>query len=308
MDNIDHTFDKFPNVLDASTLEKAARCLRKVYWSNIRNKADPATNPHLNAGGAYAMALFTFRKLYFEECKTFVEARALAVIELTKAYGTYDPPKDKSHKAWINVVYAFIFYLEYYPPSSDAIKPYKINDKACLEFSFAIPLPINHPDTGQPLLYGGRSDMLGEDPTGVVYVEDDKTTGAMGPKWHEQWLMRGQFTGYIWAAKIYGYPVNGGIIRGVSIQKTQNKHLQMPIFRSQWEIDRWYETMLDTVQMMVDAYKAKKWPANGAVNNVCTMYGTCPYMTLCRTREPEKAMGNYIDYHWSPVKEANEDV
>ena len=48
-----------------------------------------------------------------------------------------------------------------------------------------------------------------------------KRQRQLGDSWARQWELRGQFTGYCWAAREAGIDVNGVLVRGVSILKTK---------------------------------------------------------------------------------------
>jgi hypothetical protein len=300
----------FPEVIDSSMLSNFAGCPRLGYYAHIRNIVPAGVNPHLNAGGAYAKALQVFRVEYYQHGKNFESARAAGFLALTREYGAFDPNEPEKNKSWINVVFAYIFYLVYFNPREDAIKPIiNPNASAAVEFSFAVPLPLNHPETGNPLIFGGRADMIAEY-NGMTLLLDDKTTSQMGPKWADQWAMRGQFTGYAWASREYGMNAAGMIVRGVSIQSTQNKYLQHIEFTPEWRINRWYDGMISQVEYMRQAYfhlvagrGTKAYPTFGEFNGRCSHYSGCSYKTLCTSNDPETWIpAQFIDHKWSPLR------
>ena len=70
------------------------------------------------------------------------------------------------------------FYFEEYPLDGDSIKPYKFEDgRTGIEFTFGIPIPINHPDSGDPIVLAGRFDLLGYY-NDLLAVVDEKTTAV----------------------------------------------------------------------------------------------------------------------------------
>jgi hypothetical protein len=168
-----------------------------------------------------------------------------------------------------------------------------------IECTFALPLEIRHPQTGDPMLYAGRFDMLAER-EGVLFVVDEKTTSQLGDSWSSKWDLRGQITGYIWAAKQFGIPVAGAIIRGVSILKTQYGHAEASVVRSQWEIDRWYEQLNIKLQRMIDAWKSGVFTYS--LGDACESYGGCGYKTLCTVPDPEPYIPvHYERIQWNPL-------
>ena len=144
-----------------------------------------------------------------------------------------------------------------WPLGDDYLVPWQpdanVEDRG-IEFSFAIPIPIAHPQTGQPLFYTGRFDMLAVDRRGVIWAEDDKTASQLGAQWGKQWTLDLQFTGYVWAARQYDVPVYGAAVRGISILKTMYGHAEQMVARPPFLVDRWYQEMLGDVQRMIDIW------------------------------------------------------
>lgn len=300
----------FPEVVDSSIIQTAVQCRRKGYYSSIRNIIPSEINVHLNAGGAYAKGLQVFRTEYYENKRSLEDARALGAVALIKYYGTFEAPARQSAKQWDNILHAYLSYIEQYNPEFDLLKPHSVDGKYFIEFSFAIPLPVKHPDTGNPIIYGGRSDMIGVMYDTDLYVMDDKTTGQLGDKWADQWKMRGQFTGYTWAGRTYGLDIKGAIIRGTSIQKTQTKHIQSFEYRPAWMVDQWYEEMVMNLERMVVGYGQLKnesspryaFPKDGQFNDHCATYGGCRYRVLCTSPTPEQWVPVNFQYHkWNPL-------
>jgi len=288
----------FPDVVDFSILSSFASCRRKGFWSHIRCLTTE-TSVHLHAGAAYASALKELRHAYYTDKVDLDTAIRRGFVALTKAYGSYDPPLDAA-KSWLNMVHSFLAYVRYYPLDTDLYVPHEIGGKKCIEFSFAIPLPILHPITKQPLIFAGRADMIATDGTSLMLV-DDKTTGQMGATWPEQWQMRGQFPGYLWAAQQYGFHCHGVLVRGVSIQKTQTKHLQVPVHFAQWQIDRWYEDLIQRTQHYIWCHENNFWPVDGEFNNKCADYGGCAFRLLCTSPDPESWTSKFIVHRWNPL-------
>lgn len=196
---------------------------------------------------------------------------------------------------------AFDYYFVQWDLGTDTLKPYMPKGKPAVEFSFALPIPgVNHPTTGDPMLYVGRFDMLGEMPGGALFVVDDKTTKALGPTWSQQWDLRAQFTGYCWAAREYGHDVQGAIIRGISILKRSNGHAQAITYRPQWKVDLWLDQLIHDVKTMISMWESGRWSLN--LDASCTLYGGCPYKALCDVPNPEHWIaGNFEVRVWDPL-------
>ena len=171
--------------------------------------------------------------------------------------------------------------------------------KRAIEFSFAEPLPFNHPVTGNPILYTGRTDLIAEF-AGGNYVVDEKTTSSLGASWPRQWEMRSQFTGYNWAARRAGIKTAGTIIRGVSILKTKYDTMQVITNRADWEIDRWLEQVVRDLTRMQQCWESGWW--DFALDGACTEYGGCPFVAVCKSPNPDQWLETYFEQRvWDPL-------
>lgn len=302
-----------PAYVDSTMMDTMSSCQAKGFWSGVMHLRHGQKSTDLIAGGAYAKGLEVFRRAYYEQEYEFDPAVEAAVLATIVEYGDHElPPDSKKAKTWDRTVTALLSYLREWDPRMDKLKPTGI------EFSFAIPLPINHPVTGDPLLYTGRCDMIGER-DGIRYVVDDKTTGAFSATWAESWRIRGQFSGYCWAAREYGYDVKGAVVRGTAIQKTQIKHLEIITPRTPSQIERWYTNMLATLRwnMAFHGEALNQWAMGKPIRDVsnvyiknygsvCSQYGNCAYLSLCAIDDPEDWLPSYQRYVWNPLGEKPE--
>ena len=297
--SINYSLGTFPEIIDYSTLSKLSTCRRQGFWGSIR-ALQVDTNIHLHAGGAYAEGLKALRNAFYVEKLSQDAALRKAFIALTKKYGDFNPGDQA--KSWINMIHSLLAYTRYYPLETDLYKPYESGGKHFIEFSFAIPLPVKPPTTGNPIIFAGRADMICTDGSSLM-LADDKTTGQMREKWPEKWQMRAQFPGYLWAAEQYGHHCHGVLVRGVSIQKTQTKHLQVPVHFARWQIDRWYEDMIQRLQHYIWCFQNNFWPVDGEFNEACTAYSGCPYKILCTSPDPETWVpGRFVVHRWNPLE------
>jgi hypothetical protein len=210
---------------------------------------------------------------------------------LVAAYGDFECPAD-SAKSLERTLGALQFYFERYPLGADGMVPITFaSGRRGIEFSFATPLPnVAHPVTGDPILYTGRADMLAHYLDGI-YVVDEKTTSALGASWSRQWEMRGQFTGYQWAAREAGIDTAGSVVRGVSILKTKYDTLEAITYRTSWEIDRWLEQTERDIRRMIQCWQDGWWDYD--MGEACGSYGGCSLTSICKSQDPAA---------WLPVR------
>lgn len=291
----------FPEVLDSSILLTAS-CPIKFFYQYCLNLAPVSKSIHLHAGGAFAHAVETVRKEFYLNQKPLDAALYNGWRALINYWGDYeDVPTEGSgsYKDFINVSAALFDYFRNYNPETDYIQPFRKHDGApAVEFTFSIPLPILHPDTGNPLIYAGRCDMIGEY-QGTVCGVDEKTSYSFNSDWSKSFSMRGQFLGYTWAINQFGIPVNMFIVRGIAIQQKSIKHLEAILTYPNWQIERWYKEMLFKVTHLTKCWKEKDFPLN--YGNECNAYGGCPMIDLCQSQNPQNWIETFEIRKWNPL-------
>ncbi len=296
----------FPPAIDSTMVAAFRSCPAKFHREYILNYKAATPSVHLHAGAAFARGLEVTRKAFFESSHAAEDSIAYGMQALLEAYGDFECPID-SAKSLNRMAGAFEFYFSQYPLESDPATPIKLpNGTRAIEFSFAEPLPLSHPDTGDPLIYCGRSDMVA-DFAGGRYIFDDKTATQLGASWARQWEMRSQFSGYCWAAKQAGIPVNGVLVRGVSILKTKYDTLQAITSRAEWELDRWYEQTCRDIQRMIDSYLSGEWDFN--LDHSCAEYSGCPFLQACKSPDPQPWLDTYfVKRIWDPLLREERDA
>jgi len=276
-------------------------CHRKQELTYMQHWKPKTESIHLVAGKAYAAGLERARRSFYEGGFDPEVCLAHGTVALLREFGTAEVPED-SAKTPQRMCEALDFYFEQYPLVSEKAIPHKFGDRLGIEFSFAEPIDVRHPETGNPILYCGRSDMICDFAVGI-YIEDDKKASELGPSWGRQWDLRSQFTGYTWGAK-YGVlklPVSGVLVRGVSILKTKFGTQQAITNRAPWEIDRWYEGLVKEVEVMVQCWEEGYWHYN--LDHSCAEYGGCQFTTIYNSATPEKWLPMYFDKRkWDPLK------
>lgn len=289
----------FPHTVDSTMMAAFRSCPQKMFRTYLQHWKPKEESVHLVAGGAFAAGVEKARRAFYEQGQSADDSYAIGLQALIKHYGDFECPAD-SAKSLERMCGALEFYFENYPLGNDGMTPIKFSSgRNGIEFSFAEPLPFNHPVTGSPILYTGRADAIMEFCNGV-YVVDEKTTSSLGASWSRQWEMRGQFTGYNWAARQAGIKTAGSIVRGVSILKTKYDTQQAITYRADFEIDRWLEQTVRDLERM-----QRMWESNWfdyALDSACGEYGGCSLQRICKSPDPDTWLPMYFTQRvWDPL-------
>ena len=296
----------FPHTFDSTILSTFRACPQKFFWQYMQHWKSRSPSVHLIAGGAFASGIEAARNAFYVDGLSAVDAEALGLQALLKHYGNFID-ESGSAKSPERMAGALEFYFSQYPLGADGANPITLaNGRRGIEFSFAEPLNILHPVTGDPILYTGRSDMIAERAEGI-YIYDEKTTSSLGASWGRQWEMRSQFTGYVWAAAKQGIKTNGAIVRGVSILKTKYDTLEVSTYRGQHELDRWEHQTLRDIARAIAMWKEDYWDSN--LDGACNDYGGCAFTQVCKSREPTDWLPiNFEQRVWDPLARAETTV
>jgi hypothetical protein len=289
----------FPHTVDSTIMGTMRSCSQKGFLQYVRHWKPIAQSVHLVAGGAFASGIEAARLAFYVEGANAEDAEAAGMSALVRHYGDFECPSD-SAKSLERMLGALEFYFCNYPLGADGANPITLaSGRRGIEFSFAEPLSVNHPVTGMPILYTGRSDMIAER-AGGIYIYDEKTTSSLGASWGRQWEMRSQFTGYAWAAHKQGIKTAGAIIRGVSILKTKYDTVEVPTYRSQYEIERWEEQLNRDVERMIQQWKEGYWDYN--LDGGCNEYGGCSFTRVCKSSDPQSWLPMQFQQRvWDPL-------
>lgn len=168
--------------------------------------------------------------------------------------------------------------------------------------------------------YTGKIDRVFEH-QGLYYVEDHKTTSALGQTYFRQFDPSNQMMGYVHiASMLTGLPIAGVRINAHGVLKTQNKFERQTIHFSPERIKEWAENYNVRVREVdaSHAILAAEADEEGAVSNdtlvrafpqnfsACAgKYGQCPYSDICTTVPRLRAKVIDIDYEenaWNPLK------
>lgn len=289
----------FPKVVDSTILAAFRSCPRKfeLEFLNSWRPAEPSV--HLHAGGAYAHGLEAARRAFFEHGESPSVAKAIGIKALLEFYGSFECPED-SAKSATRMAGALEFYLDRYPLETDQALPIFLpGGQRGIEFSFNEPLSVVHPETGDPLIYAGRMDMI-VDYQNLILGEDDKTTSSLGASWASQWDLRSQFTGYTWGALQHGIKMDGFLIRGVSILKNRYDTQQALTYRPQWQIDRWLHQVESDLERMKSMWSSGAFDYN--LDHACAEFGGCVFRRVCLMQDPTPLLQQQFQRRaWDPV-------
>lgn len=291
----------FPAVLDSTIIAAFRSCPQKMFLEFVQHHKPKEPSVHLHAGGAYAAGQEAVRRAYYIRGESADVALEDGIAALLKHYGSFDCPDD-SAKSASRTAGALEFYYSRYPLGVDTAVPVELpGGGRGIEFSFAEPLlELSHPETGDPLLYCGRMDMICKK-DGLVLIEDDKTASQLGASWPRQWDLRSQFTGYKWGAeKAAGLHIDGTLVRGVSILKTKYDTMEAITYRPDWQVERWYSQLLRDIRRMIACWEEGYWDYN--LDHACTEYGGCLFRSVCLAKDPAQILEQlYSRRRWDPL-------
>lgn len=304
-----------PPFIDSTMMSTFRACPRKFYHEFCLGLRPTTYSIDLHAGGCFSAALETFRTAFWSDGLDVPTATGRALLRFEQEWGSFVPHKETA-KTKENMWGAVESYIHQYPPRTDKIQPYMFEKRPSVEFSFAIPLePIAdsmefdcpdvsqkgfplHPVTGEPWIYCGRADLLGEE-GGRIAILDEKTAGRLESNWADKWKLRSQYLGYNWALQHGGIRCNTTITRGIIITKTLIRHVEDIKQYPQFLIERWHEQLRRDLWRLTRSWQEGYFDFN--LNETCTAYNHCQFMDLCSSHKPEQWYSTYEVRHWNPL-------
>lgn len=298
-----------PTVLDSTMRSCLRSCPQKYFKEFVLGLRPAALSVDLHAGSCFASALERIRKSIFGESRMDLNGALLSAYpHFLQEWGDFTSFKD-TPKTQTNVWAAVESYFDQYPPLSDSVQPYSHEGVPTYEFTFAIPLNPSdgfepHPVTGDPWLYGGRFDMLGAYHSRPC-VLDEKTTTSIGAAWYDQWQLRGQFIGYVWACQQLGINLDTVVCRGVGILKTKISHAEAVKQYSDFIIERWLNEVRKDTHLLARLWRDYLSAGSSAFDfnlaDACSSYGGCPFKDLCASSNEEIYYSQYAVRRWNPT-------
>lgn len=267
----------FPATISPSKLKDFKQCSKLFEYKYVIKRLAVGKAVDLVAGGAFAKGLEVARRQFFEHGRSHDDAIAIGLGYLMAAYGNQEDISDWEKKPFLRVASAYEAYFERFDMRADPVRPHLFEGKYGIEFNFAIPLDVKHPETGDPIILRGRADMIGELGKGL-YIVDEKSTLYLGDKWSSKWDLDGQFACYSWAAQQWGFDVRGAIIRGIAFRKAGNADFAEAIIPIEpWKVERWYEQTIRDIERAIQAWKEGYF--GYALGYPCER---CEYQDICR--------------------------
>jgi len=297
---MNHLNAVFPSLIDSTMRNDFASCEQKFNYARIFGLASKGGSVHLIAGGAFAKGCEVIRRKFYQEGLDEMEAILEGVLAAWIEYGSFDPGDRYVNKSPERVAYALVEYFTEYPLATDKIQPYyQANGEPAIEFEFSFPLETRHPLTGDPLLYGGRFDLVGEYMSSL-WVVDEKTATRLGPQWLKSFTLRGQLLGYCFAARSFDLPVNGFIIRGISFLRDYYGHAEVIEVVPDYRLEQWREQVEVDASKMVDAWNRGRY--SWSFGEACNAYGGCPFLNLCDKQNWTEWWQQFYDIdYWNPL-------
>ena len=298
------TRPEFPSVIDNSMIKAFRSCAKKFEGEYIQHWKSKSPSVHLHAGKSFASGLEAARIAFYLEGKSAPESVGAGIARLLHDYGDFECPDD-SAKSALRMAGALEYYFSVYPLGQDTAIPLTLaGGKRAIEFSFLEPINYKHPTTGDPILFSGRFDMAAEFAGGRFGV-DEKTTSSLGKSWTGQWELDPQPTAYTWGAASGGLPLDGFLVRGISILKTKYDHAQCVTYRPAWRLDRWYAQVLRDLSRMEMMWREGFFDWNEG--HACNDYGGCTFQTVCQAKDPSPWLAmNFEQRRWNPVTREEE--
>jgi len=298
----------FPLVWDSSMLATLKACSRKFQLEYHQGWRPQTPNVHLHAGKAFAAGIEAARVAFYQDGADPETAVALGLGVLLSEYGDFECPAD-SPKSAERMAGALEFYFDRYPLGQDGCAPITLsNGKRGIEINFVEPLPLQHPTTGEPLLYSGRLDMAAHFAGGVFSV-DEKTTSSLGATWSRQWDLRSQFIGYNWGLeRAAGIKTTGTVVRGISILKTKYDTQEAILYHPEYRIQQWLQTTVNTIKRaMVEWQEKGNTPWEFNFDHACGEYGGCIFRNVCMSQDEGPWLEGYFQrLRWNPITREEE--
>lgn len=303
---------------DSTTLTLGQECLRKYELGFLQGWQARGVSPHLFFGGIYATALEHYYK-HVANGMSSEDALIEVVWEALKSTWEYAYEEDgitiKTNSAgakigapWMsthnlktreNLIRTIVWYIDEFGPDDTFTTVILPSGKPAVEYSFKLEI-----DDGNFLC--GHIDRLvqyGDH----VYVTDQKTTGStITPSFFDGFKPSTQMSLYTFAGKaIYDMPVKGVVIDGAQIAVGFSRFMRGFTFRTDSELDEWYEGILADIDRIQQATMDRKFPMNPTA---CGNYLGCQFRSVC-SKSPEvrerflKADFVKRKEPWNPLKE-----
>lgn len=304
-----------PRAIDNTALAAYDECERKYYYGMVlHRRRKGAERPPLVYGTAWHKALEAHYKTN-GDLNAVMEGAAKA----WKDHGIAD-----DHRTYHRLISAYEAYVSLYGlPEAEARgwgKTVGYPENPVIELAIEIWWPgALHP-------YTGKIDRVIEH-QGLYYVEDHKTSSALGDQYFRQFDPSNQMMGYCWIAQqVTGLPIAGVRINAHGVLKSQNKFARSTIHYSPDRLLEWADNYNVRVQKVNESHarlEAGRLP-DGTVLDAALLeafphqygacaakYGQCTYADVCtfdRRLRSRILAADYEVHEWNPLEEDEENA
>lgn len=300
--------------IDNTALAQYMECPRKFYYGMVLNRRKGGlSKPAL----AYGTTWHTILETHY---KTGGDAKAVRDAAIT-SWQPHDNPDD--HRTLERALKAYVGYLNRWGSHDDDSK----GNGATVGFPsnpvVELATEIWWPGALHP--YAGKIDRVFE-LQGLYYVEDHKTTSALGSNYFYQFDPSNQMMGYaVLAQELTGLPIAGVRINAHGVLKTQDKFERKIVTYSQprlaeWKLNynKWIARLEASLGLLNDAQHLDT-PAEfeeallasfpHQFNACAAKYGMCQYAEVCTS--PPHLRKRIIEFEyeeqaWDPMAAADE--
>lgn len=303
-----------PRPIDNTALDAYMSCARKFYYSMVRNRRGGGPlSPALNYGT-------TWHAMLEAHYKTGGDEQAV-VNAAVAAWKPIENPED--HRTLQRAITEYSKYLERWGSHEEEQHGWGRTVGFPEEPIVEIPAVFSWPGAHHP--YTGKIDRIFE-LNGLYYVEDHKTTSALGATYFRQFDPSNQMMGYAWLAQLLtGKPIAGVRINAHAVLKASSKFERQTIMFSPDRLQEWSENLEVWTRKIEESYKTLATvddPENGAPErslnsafphnfNACAgKYGQCAYTSVCtmpiNLRERVLEF-EYAEKEWNPLNPSGDD-
>lgn len=308
-----------PRPIDNTALEAYMSCPRKFYYGMVlhrRGRAGSLLSPALAYGTTWHAIMETHYKTGGDMQKVVEAAVA--------SWRPHENPED--HRTLERCVSEYARYTDRWGDHDAEAKTWGKTvgypDAPVVE----VPTEIWWP--GAIHSYAGKIDRIVEH-QGLYYVEDHKTTSALGPTYFRQFDPSNQMMGYAWLAeKLTGLPIAGVRINAHAVLKGSSKFERQTIMFTQERLEEWAENYGRWAARIATSYEivAQSTHLDDAVAEVSSAvlsafphnfqacagkYGQCVYTDVCTmpARIRSRILENDFELRqWNPLNPDDEEV
>ncbi len=262
---------------DNTMLKDYKRCERLFYNKYEQGYIGEDESVHLHAGKCFANGVEQARVAFYEGGLGLNESILAGGQALVDSWG--DPALFASEtKCLSRMMAAYEKYMDDFPIDHHPVHR-GADGKLMVECHFALPYSSD-------VTYSGTPDTVLEYGGGLWLVDEKTTGGSFTSTWIAQWKRWGQYTGYVWGLGMKGVKLDGVLCRGIAIQKTQIKTIEVASPRAEWMVNEWILSTTKTIERIAKSRETDSW--DGANDDNCVKYGReCEFIGQCTSPNPD---------------------